>query len=171
MSHYKYPTDLVFHPSTYSFSLKRRSEVEMMVADRGSRGTWSKNMEFSMDFTTMASLLQDYVFTIYAFATRSNAIVGRYYSRAFEVEALGQDFFEQECGQKEFLWCNPSARIFPAMLRTLAEERASGVGVFHMDTSQPYFSSFVKGNHFLSFVRGFRRVRPLFVVNETGETF
>ena len=142
-----------------------------MVADRGSRGTWSKNMEFSMDFTTMASLLQDYVFTIYAFATRSNAIVGRYYSRAFEVEALGQDFFEQEFDQKEFLWCNPSARIFPAMLRTLAEERVSGMGVLHMVTSQTYFSSFVKGKHLPSFGRGIRRVRPLFVVNETGETF
>ena len=63
-----------------------------------------------MDFLTMSWVHETYPFTIDAFATSRNAIVGWYYSKAFEVEALGQDLFQQEVGANEFLWCNPVSK-------------------------------------------------------------
>ncbi len=36
---------------------KRRSEEEMLVADRGSRGPWCGLEEFQLDLSTMASIL------------------------------------------------------------------------------------------------------------------
>ena len=81
----------------------RRSEQEMVVADRGSRGPWNGVEEFQLDFDMMADICQTQVFTIHAMATR----LKNYFSKAAEVEAAGQDFFAQEWGVEEHLWVNP----------------------------------------------------------------
>lgn len=82
---------------------KRRSEEEMVVADRGSRGRWCGLKEFQLDFNTMAWVLERQEFTICVFATWLNRIVPRYYSKAAEVEAEGHNFFCQEWAREEHL--------------------------------------------------------------------
>ena len=91
---------------------KRRSEEEMVVADRGSRGPWCGLEEFQLDFSTMSSILETQHFTLDAFATRLNRICLRYFSKAAEVEAVGQDFFSQEWGREEHLWVNLPPHLF-----------------------------------------------------------
>ena len=51
---------------------RRRSEEEMVVADRGSRGPWCGVEEFQLDFNTCAWLVATFNFTIDAFATKLN---------------------------------------------------------------------------------------------------
>ena len=70
-----------------------REEEEMKLADLGSRGPWFPLDEFQLDFDMMEMIFSNYNFSLDGFATRLNAVVKRYISRAYEPEAVGTDFF------------------------------------------------------------------------------
>ena len=66
--------------------------------DPGSHGPWNGLEEFQLDFEIMADICKTQVFTLDAMATRLNTVCRRYFSKAAEVEAAGQDFFAQKWG-------------------------------------------------------------------------
>ena len=148
---------------------KRRNQEEMVVADMGSRGPWDHLSEFQLDFVTMRDILATQEFTLDAMASRLNAIVPRYFSRAMEVEALGHIFFAQEWGVEEHLWVNPPPQLFVKVLRKLLEQRAHGAAVFHLHPGYPGYSVFIEDGHLPRLVTWFKVVRPAFVGDQLAE--
>lgn len=96
------------------------------MADKGSRGPSCGLEELQLDFSTMSWVLEHCLFTIDVFAMRLNRLVPRYFSKVFKVKAEGQDFFQQEWGREEFLWCNPPPHLFVLMRRKLVKTRTGG---------------------------------------------
>ena len=137
--------------------------------DLDSRGPWDYFGEFQLDFLTMQDILESQEFTMDAMATRLKAIVPRYFSKAAEVEAAGQDFFAQEWGVEEHLWVNPPPQLFVKVIRKLIEQQAHGVAVFHLHSGYPFYSVFIEDGHLPKLVTWHKVVRPTFVGDQQAE--
>ena len=85
---------------------KRRSELEMVDADEGSRGPWSEREEFTVDAATRELIREKFLPELDGMATWQNRITERYYSLAREEEAEGKNLFAQRLGN-EIHWLHP----------------------------------------------------------------
>ena len=68
-----------------------------------------------------------FTFTLDCLATRQNRIVPRYYAAAFELEALGTDFFKQCISKEEYCWVFPHPRLMSKVLDHLSDQGARGI--------------------------------------------
>ena len=95
---------------------KRRSELEMVDADEGSRGPWSEREEFTVDAATRELIREKFLPELDGMATWRNRITERYYSLAREEEAEGKNLFAQRLGN-EIHWLHPHPGQLPKCLR------------------------------------------------------
>ena len=65
----------------------RRDTPLMVMADKGSRGPWYYNDDFTLDFVTASNVVQRGI-TIDGFASYNNKLCTRYFSRGFRAGFL-----------------------------------------------------------------------------------
>ena len=75
-----------------------------MRVNLGSRGPWLQAEDFKLDYLSYSTIFSKNLFTVDAISTYKTRQVERYYSAAFELEALAVDFFAQRLSREEFYW-------------------------------------------------------------------
>ena len=98
--------------------------------------------------------------TLDCLATRQNRIVPRYFSAAFELEALGIDFFKQHISKEEFCWVFPHPRLMSKVLNHLADQGARGILLLVCLPSSVAFSRVFAAGKTARFVKACEEVFP-----------
>ena len=100
---------------------KSRDSVTIQDMDRGSHRPWRYHDDFGLDFVTAQEVIARGV-TVDAFATYLNRLCPRYFSRGFEIESAGQDYFQQDLVEGEIYLIHPHPRmLIPALRHTLQD--------------------------------------------------
>ncbi len=114
--------------------------------DKGSRGPWHNHDDFCLDFHS-AQLVIERGITLDAFASFRNKLCEKYYSRGFEIEAAGQDFFQQQFSSLEVVLLHPHPRMLIPALRHAAKFGIQAVVVFHIWHMLNSTFMLLKGGH------------------------
>ena len=98
--------------------------------------------------------------TLDCLATRHNRICERYFSPAYELEAVGTNFFRQTIAREEFCWVFPHPRLLNNVLNHLDDQSARGVLLLICVPSLlAYFRVFAAGKT-ARFVEAYEEVFP-----------
>ena len=98
--------------------------------------------------------------TLDCLATRQNRIVPRYFAAAFELEALGIDFFKQYISKEEFCWVFPHPRLMSKVLDHLADQGSRGILLLICLPSSVAFSRVFAAGKTARFVKAYEEVFP-----------
>ena len=84
----------------------------------------------------------------------------RYYSAAYELEALGVNFFRQTIAKEEFCWVFPHPRLMSKVLDHLNDQGARGVLLLICIPSLVAFSRVFAAGKTARFVKAYEEVFP-----------
>ena len=123
-----------------------RDQPMMVLMDKGSRGPWRHWDDWGLDGETIKLVLARDV-SVDAFASKHNRVCPAYFSKGFEVEALGQDFFCQDLMEDQVYLIHPHpAELIPA-LHHAARYKTRVVIVLHMWMSHYSTWTILRGGH------------------------
>ena len=131
---------------TLEFIWQSRETVLMVKMDQGSRGPWGYHDEFTLDFDTAENVISRGI-TIDGFASFRNRLCQKYFSRGFEIESAGTDFFQQSIDRNEKVLIHPHPRMLVPALRHAAKFGLQTVVVFHIWRTLASTFVILKGGH------------------------
>ena len=155
---------------TLEFVWQQRDSELMKQMDLGSRGPWGYHDEFTLDFVTAQNVLQRGI-TLDGFASFRNRLCQKYFSRSFEVEAAGTDFFQQSIQADEIVLIHPHPRMLVPALRHAARFGCKCVVVFHLWRTLSSTYVIIKGGHLPKLARNIHICRPNFQGGEKSPAF
>ena len=155
---------------TLEFVWQRRDSDLMVRMDQGSRGPWGYHDEFTLDWETSQNVLQRGI-TLDGFASFNNRLCQRYFSRSFEVESAGTDFFQQSIGLSEKVLIHPHPRMLIPALRHAARYGCKCVVVFHLWRTLASTFVILKGGHLPKLATNIHVCKPNFKGGEKSPAF
>ena len=148
----------------------RRDTPVMVMADKGSRGPWFYNDDFTLDFVTAENIVSRGI-TLDGFASYNNKLCTRYFSRGYEIEALGQDFFQQSWSKDEIVLIHPHPKMLIPALSHAHQFGAKMVVVLHMWRNLHSTFLLMRGGHLPKLAKAALICRPNFKGGEKSPAF
>ena len=122
--------------------------------------------------SSFKTIIPRYCFTLDSFATAKNRICVKYFSAAYELEAVGTNFFRQTIDADEFCWVFPHPRLMSACIGHLNDQGAKGVLLLICIPSHVAFARVFAGGQTARFVKTYKELFPTWQgLEEVASTF
>ena len=152
------------------FVWKPRDDPMMQLVDSGSRGPWPVLDDFTVDPNTAQCLISRGI-NLDGFASFDNKLCARYFSRGFQVEAAGVNFFTQRLLPSDVVLIHPHPSVLFDALLHASRFQCSCVVLMHIWPGYVHYRNLLCGGHLPSFCQNLTLVDVSFKARQPIPAF